>query len=332
MGTPKSQLKTDAGSMPVPFIVGCGRSGTTLLRAMFDSHPGMAVPPESYFVASMGRHRRRYERAGVFVTERFIEDLLAHQRFDLWALPEREVREVLRDEEPADLPDAIRLTYRTYAASRGKPRYGDKTPSYVLHLPLLADMFPEARFIHIIRDGHDVALSMLNIAWGPNSVEDAALHWRRHVSRGRKEGERLGPERYREVRYEDLVAEPETVIRSLCPFLDLPFEESMLRYFERAEEVMAGSRDRDKHKRLALPPTHGLRDWRTQMDARDLATFDALAGNLLHELGYQRGAAPPMQRRLMARYQSVRRQTTVFVARSIRSLRRRLRRRSRGRD
>lgn len=326
-------MSFDRASPPFPFVVGCGRSGTTLLRAMFDSHPEMAVPPESYFVASMGKRRRLYEGDGDFAVERFVRDLSAHPRYRIWALPEEELRRVLRDRDPSDLPSAIRITYAAYAALRGKTRYGDKTPSYVLHLPLLAAMFPEARFIHIIRDGRNVALSALDIEWGPNSVEDAALFWRGQVSRGRKEGARLGSERYREIRYEDLVTDPETVVRSLCPFVGLPFDESMLHYFERADEVMAGVRGRDKHERLALPPAGGLRDWQQQMDVGDLATFEALAGDLLDALGYQRGAAPTsMPSRLVARYRRALRQTRVFVARSIRSLRRRLRRLSSGVD
>lgn len=282
-----------------PFIVGCGRSGTTLIRAMLDSHPMLAVPPESHFIPSLARRRAAYLRGGdILDAERFVSDLRRHPRFRRWSLPPEDVLKALAESSPTNIADAIRIVFHLYAARQGKSRYGDKTPRYVLKIGSLAELFPEARFIHIIRDGRDVALSLLDIGGG--RVEDAALYWRRHVVRGRTAGTRLGPDRYREVRYEDLVADPESRLRSLCEFLDLRFEDSMLRYFERASDLLPGMGDPRLHQRLRLPPTSGLRDWQRQMSADDSALFDVLAGDLLTELGYERAARVPRRVRLKA--------------------------------
>jgi hypothetical protein len=275
------------GRLPFPFFVGCGRSGTTLLRAMFDSHPQMAVPPESWFVAGMARHPDTYAGPTGLDRDRFLADLLRSDRFRAWDLPPGDVRQTV--DGANDLPQAFRGVFALYAERQGKARYADKTPSYVLELRLLADLFPEARFVHVIRDGRDVALSFRDMPFGPSSIAEGARFWRRRVIAGQRSGRSLGPSRYRELRYEDLIEHTGEVLRDLCDFLDLPFEDEMLRYHERAEEASRGVKFHEQHRAIERPPTRGLRDWRTQMSPADLSTFEALAGDLLGELGYERG-------------------------------------------
>ncbi|MEX0668086.1 MAG: sulfotransferase, partial [Acidimicrobiia bacterium] len=162
------------------------------------------------------------------------------------------------------------------------------TPGYVLDLDLLARLFPEARFVHVIRDGRDVALSYLERRFGPGDLGQAALYWRRRVTAGQEGGARLGPHRYQELRYEELIDDPEGIVKRVCTFIHLEYDPSMLRYFERADELTAAAADPDAHQSLALPPTHGLRDWRTQMEPSDVALFEGLAGGTLASLGYDR--------------------------------------------
>ncbi|MDQ4058419.1 MAG: sulfotransferase [Actinomycetota bacterium] len=269
-----------------PFFVGCERSGTTLLSSMFDSHPEIAVPYESYFIPDLVDRRGRYERNGGFDLDAFINDIVTHWWFPTWRLPEDLVRRELPGSETDTLEAAIRSLYALYAQHRGKPRYAEKTPRYVFYIPMLADLFPEARFVHLVRDGRDVALSLVDRDWGPANVTEASVFWRHHVQRGRAGGRVVGPARYREIRYEDLLDAPETVVRELCDFLNLRFDDEMLRYFERSGELLGSTRNPREHQSLALPPTQGLRDWRTQMDRKDLLVFEIAAGRTLTEFGY----------------------------------------------
>jgi hypothetical protein len=276
-----------------PFIVGSERSGTTLLRAMLDSHPAMAIPPESYFVVSFARRRPHYQRPGGFDLDRFAGDLIAYRWFKRWGVSGVQLREALASARPATYGDAVRCVYRLYAVNASKQRYGDKTPSYVLNIPFLSELLPETRFIHLVRDGRDVALALMEVEFGPTCLEEAAMHWKRAVTRGRRAGRRLGEHRYRELRYEDLVADPEGSLRGLCAFISLPFDECMLRYFERGPDLTASFELPIQHRHLLLPPTKGLRNWRTQMKRDDLMAFDVLGGHLLSELGYERHACRP---------------------------------------
>lgn len=272
---------------PFLFIFGCGRSGTTLLRSMFDSHPDIAIPGESGFI---WQTRRRHERRSDFDVQSFVENLLSHRRFQRWGLDPEMIRaSMFRDPPVEDFAAAIRRLYRLFADARGKERFGDKTPGHVLRLPVIASMFPEGRFIHLVRDGRDVTLSYLDIKeWGPASVAEAALYWKKRVQYGRRKGRALEAGRYTEVRYEDLIRDPETELRRLSQFANLAFHDEMLRYFERAGEVLDLEMHPHRHQGLHRPPTVGLRDWRTKMNDEDVSCFEALAGDVLTEFDYER--------------------------------------------
>ena len=160
---------------------------------------------------------------------------------------------------------------------------------------MLERAFPGARYVHLIRDGRDAALSFLALTrrpsfnWArPRGVGSFAVQWRREVEGARRFGrERLG-ERYVELRYEDLVSDPEDGLRATCPILELEFDPAMLEYHEAPD---AGTlRD---HPKLAEPPTPGLRSWRDQMAPRQAELFEAIAGDLLTDLGYDRAHPEP---------------------------------------
>lgn len=260
------------------FVVACERSGTTLLRAMLDSHRDLAVPPESYFLIPLMQEP--------FSPDRFLSLLSDHRRFVRWGLPLGEVSDSLSKEQPGDLAGAVRVLYRTYAEYSGKTRWGDKTPGYVRHIRALAQLLPEAHFVHIIRDGRDVALSWLDAPFGPESVGEAAERWRKDVRVGRRAGRRHAADRYMEVRYEKLVTRPERVLRRICEFAELPFDQRMLAYTATADRVIETTLEPESHKRLREPPTPGLRDWRREMADADVRAFEEVAGDMLVKLGY----------------------------------------------
>jgi hypothetical protein len=269
-----------------PIFVGSGRSGTTLVQAIFSSHPQLTVVHESQFVPRLAR---RHHRSGRPVAlDRLLHDLARNPDVARMGVDVSRLGGILRGGEGLTYPDVVRAVYAQYADSRGKSRYGDKTPGYVLHLHLLADLFPEARFVHVIRDGRDVALSYMQTRFGPRRPSEGALYWRDRVASGRVAGARLGADRYRELRYEDLLQHPEREVASLSTFLYLEFHPDMLNYFQEGAKLRAETADPSAHPSLTLPPTKGLRDWRRDMKPEDVAVFEALCGRLLGELGYER--------------------------------------------
>ena len=279
---------TDAPRPPFPFVVGCNRSGTTLLRAMLDSHPDLGVPPEAYF--TIGALRGATGGAS-FDAAALLDVIAADRSFANWDLPTTAL-DPLRADPPDGAADLVRGVYDAYASKNGKPRAGDKTPRNVLHVDLLASALPEARFVHLVRDGRDVVASVREHLLGPESLPAAIDYWRDRVNAGRRAGATIGAERYLEIRYEDLVADPEPVLRDVCSFLDLAYTDAMLGYTARADQVIAGVWDARNHEGVARPPTAGVRDWRTTMSRPDVQLVDELAGDLLDELGYGRSELP----------------------------------------
>lgn len=277
---------------PFPLFVGCGRSGTTLLRAMFDSHPSLAVSHELQFVGRMARRRESFETPAGLDQERFVARLLHADSFHLLDLTEDAVRRTLAAAAPDSYASAIRALMTAYATKRGKERYGDKTPGNVTRIPLLAELFPESRFVHIVRDGRDCMLAYRGRGFGPQTLEEAALNWRTRVLRGRAAGRALGPTRYTEVGYERLVEDPERELRRLCAFLDLDYDPAMLEFHRRSEDVLTAVRPSHAQvfENLSRPVTKGIRDWRKSLEPDEVRRFAALAGDVLVQFGYDAGA------------------------------------------
>ena len=213
-----------------PFFVGCGRSGTTLLRAMFDAHPDLAVPDEVSFVVRLARphHARRYGWPRRFDPAACAALIAANASYRRWGLPPRRPGPRWPPRRPACFPDAVRRPTRRGPRTRASPATPTRRPMHVLHLPRLARMFPEARFVHLVRDGRDVALSYSQRGLGPGHGRGRRAPLAAPGGRGPAGGPAAGPGRYREVRYEDLVAEPERVLRDLCGFLDLAWDDALL--------------------------------------------------------------------------------------------------------
>jgi hypothetical protein len=316
--------RPDPGGPPF-FVVAAARSGTTLLRVMLDRHPMLAVPGEGHFIPHLWSTRERYGRSGVVERpEVWLDDLARHPSFRFWDLPIAEVRAELGGRERLGFAEAVDAAYRAYARAHGKPRWADKTPDYIDHLPLLAGLFPNARFVHMLRDGRDVALSTIDLKRFHRHAATCAHFWSRQVGGAMREGEALGPDRYLELRYEDLIDDPERELRRLCAFGDLPFDEALLEHDAHDLEKLP-ERFRPIHSRLALPPTKGLRDWRSQMPRSEVAEFEAVAGPQLSAAGYalEAGPAGPWTR-VRARWRMV-----GFAARYLRHrARARLRRRT----
>jgi len=317
LGAPPTRAQ--GADAPFLFAVGCVRSGTTMLRAMLDSHADVAVPPESYFVAPALHRAAQYSANGQFDLDRLLADVTSDDSFGDWHLSSDALDAVRHDPRPATVPEAIARLYAAYARTRAKPLVADRTPSNVLEIELLAQCFPTSRFVHLVRDGRDVVPSLVTMDFGPDDFASAALFWQARVRQGRAAGARLGPDRYLEIRYEDLVADPDPVLRGLCAFVGIEFDPAMLEYHRRADELIDSLRRPGHVQGVRRPPTPGLRDWRTTMTPRDVMLFEALAGEMLDTFGYERsGLVTSVRVRVEAAAHRARR-TVAARARTLRT-------------
>src|SRR3954451_9124785 len=274
------------------FNVGARRSGTFWLQRIVASHPEVAaVPSETHLFSDV--------IAPLFV--RF-------QHSELWSPTVGEVyvdRESILDAS-RDLCDVVFAEFLEPGASR----VAERTPLHALHLDLIAAIYPDARFVHIIRDGRDVARSIVSQGWGPETIEGAAQEWRAAVVAARAAS--LPPQTYREIRYEDLLADPEPAIRDIYGWLGLAAEDRIVE--EAVDEANVGANLGAEPSRIATAK------WHDMYSPQELVAFDRVAGDLLAELGYPpsapEGTAParPGSRRLAkvtaARLAGIRRRRT----------------------
>jgi hypothetical protein len=290
----------DGARLPAPFVVGLTRSGTTLLRMMLDAHRDLTIPPETHFVPDLIKSARDGGGPGELLAV-----ITSARTWGDFGLDEQDLGERLEAVGAGDPAGAVRAFFEAYAARIGKPRWGDKTPAYMLAIQRIGRVLPEARFIHLIRDGRDVALSQRARAINeqPPPAEQAS-RWIKRIRKSREQAAALKGPRYAEARYEDLVREPEPTLRRICALCELDWDPAMLSYHERAGERLAemagelraeGHHARqdagyriDNHAPTTRPPDPSRLDkWRREMPAEDLAAYESVAGGMLRELGYE---------------------------------------------
>ena len=289
---------------PAPFVVGVGRSGTTLLRMMLDSHPELAIPPETHFLNPLIQASGRLRFNARTATREIVHD--ERRRWNDFGLTEDDLLVSMQAVERFNTADAMRAFYRAYAEKHGKLRWGDKTPDYIRKMRKLQKTLPEARFIHVIRDGRDAGLSqnarIIKRGKDPVPAREMARRWRKRIVKSRVDAEEV--EHYLEIRYEDLVADTENALRRVCGHIELDFDPAMLTYYERAEErlqEMAGALpakkgrpEREAGERIQAhaltmkpPDPERLAVWKREMTPEENAEFENAAGYLLDDLGYE---------------------------------------------
>ncbi len=281
----------------MPFVVGVPRSGTTLLRLLLDAHPELAIPPETAFIPMLVREHG----PGPLDPARFVELVAAFETWPDFHMTREELASRSELLAGATLGDGLRAFYALYAERCGKQRCGDKTPDYGLTIDSIAALMPEARFLHIIRDPRGVAASVRPLWFAPSrNLPEIAADWARRVQATREQaGARSS---YYELRYEDLLADPESMLREICAFIDLGFDPRMLAAHRaaatrldehegrwRADGTLVISKtDRLAAQRRTLTPPDPARAeaWRTELAADEQEQVAAAAGPLLREFGY----------------------------------------------
>jgi len=290
-----SSSVTTAARMPI--VVGVARSGTTLLRMIVDAHPQLAIPPETGFLpalAELDGPRRA-------TPSRVLRVLTESPGWPDFHLEAGELLAQLEAIDPFSAAEGARCFYRVYAARFQKTRWGDKTPGYITSMTAIERLLPEACFIHVIRDGRDVAVSLRPMWFAPSrDIRKLAAYWRDQILDGRRQAAHV--RQYVEVRYETLVCETARVVAEVCERLDLPWSDETLRYYEHAaarlEEhegrtggrgsvVLTKEQRRWQQIMTTRPPDPGrMGRWRTELSPQERVQFEGVAGDLLDELGY----------------------------------------------
>lgn len=267
------------------FVVGSQRSGTTMLRLMLNQHPNIAIPHESGFITVFYPKLAGYGNLAFRQNqEKLLDDICEYHLVKRGQhVPDRAAVLAHPIADFADLIDAI---FSEYARSRGKARWGDKTPYYTTDMDVLWRLFPGCRFIHVIRDGRDVALSLRKLEWGSKSIPRLAADWRWKTVLAHKIGAVLG-EHYLEIHYEDLVMDPEGKLREVCRFLGEAYSPAMLEYPSTSERIVPRESLKWHRQSVRAPDPTKISEWKYKMSRSDAIIFEQIAGSALEQFGYE---------------------------------------------
>ena len=263
-GTGAEAAEPQPRNAPV-FVVGCQRSGTTMLRLLLDSHSRISCGPET----------------------RFLEDLERIVGSD-W---QRLSQYGFTQEEWLDRIATFFGGFQAdYARARGKVRWADKSPRYAMRLDFVLRVFPDAQVVHVIRDGRDVAVSHRK-RFGYWSSVKSTVKWPRYVAAARAAGSRIPPGQYHEVRYESLVSDQEKTMRELMDYLGETFEPEMLDFEGHAHDVPERYRAQAKVRRADAGTDRAVYSsrigtHRSELDPLVRVLLWFTARSTLKELGY----------------------------------------------
>jgi len=277
------------------YVVGCDRSGTTLLGAMLGGHSRTLCIPEAQFFHELVR--LYYKSENPLDLAEVIKTIKAHWRFKIWEFDFSEDEIINECDGVRELNDFIRVFINHYASSLGKPGityWIDHTPSNVRYAYTLSQVFPESRFIHIVRDVRGVAASVMPLPWGPNDVLEASKIWKEQLAYGLVSEMTLGPEKVIRVKFENLLEKPLEVIEKLCSWLRIDFDPAML-------DGLGYRMPRFNHNSHRLvsqkPDTRRAYAWQTSLSGREIEIIEAETCDLLMLLGYEQQYGFPARSR-----------------------------------
>ncbi|MGQ0847215.1 MAG: sulfotransferase family protein [Sporichthyaceae bacterium] len=285
------------GNRPV-LVLGCPRSGTTLLQLMLHAHPRLVAPPENRHVLPAWDRREEWGDLGREANRRRLASFVTGTKSAIWEMGlDRAVVAEHILAAPPTLGSALEAVQLAFAEHVGAERWCDKRPLYVRHVPALRRLFPDAMFVNLTRDGRAAAASLIRMPWFDHGLEQAIGTWLLAVEHADAARASLPADTWFDLRYEDLVTDPEAELRRLCGWLGEDFDPAMLKPAEVKGAVVPERKT--WHANTSGPVVAArVESWRTELSAREVALLDAVAGTALRANGYAVGAERAERRRV----------------------------------
>ena len=267
------------------FIFGSPRSGTSLLSRMIDSHEQLVVPNESLifkmFSSSLGNYG---DLNKLFNQQELLKDILATRVIQYWSPCPRfdEVAPLIKQPGFAGVIEALICSR---APEKKLLAWGEKSPGHVFYWKEIKQTYPNAKVVHIIRDGRDVASSIINARMGPKTYFAAAKMWCDYLDGVAEIKQDCSEEDYIEIRYEDLLSEPEENLQKICTTLGVEYSEKMLKFFEKNASYQTDATNLENLNKPLI--ASNKEKWRKNLSDSDLQEFETVAGQHLSAYGFE---------------------------------------------
>ncbi|TKB46643.1 sulfotransferase family protein [Thalassotalea mangrovi] len=284
------------------FIVGCPRSGTTLLQVKLSAIEELAIPPEDDFILRF-YYKLKQDCERILTDQEvnhLIDDLFYHDNgtFSQWHVSREQINQELATRKDITLRQLIDAIYQAFLNRlENKQRWGCKVPYFAAHIETLQHIFPFAKFIHIVRDGRAAYQSMLEREQHPDARQypkspfNIAWQWQRFVNSAESAGQKFSPQFLR-IHYENLLADADAVYAQLATFLDVKVSQLTQDYYQ---NLLDNQLIRQDNIALYVKPkidASKAQRWQKHLSPYQLACFEAVAGNTLQHMGYPLSKPP----------------------------------------
>lgn len=281
---------------------------------MLNSHPHLAVPHETAFIVPLYRKRDSFGDFGDPENRRKVGEWIVKDKKSrnerLKATPEELIEAVVL--APPTLGSMLAACFALNARNQGKPRWGDKRPSHAWNLNAIFGFFPDAQYVNVIRDPRACAASMNRVGWSWGGVESATEMWQRAIVSAEAWRRKLPGDQFFDVRYEDLVADPEAVLGEVCAFLGLdPAGIGAMLDYHQDPDRPTGT----PFKEISNPvTTDSVNSWEERLTDTDLALIEEIVGEEMRRIGYESaGTGVPVPKDRMKEFRRIRSNRTKQI-------------------
>lgn len=263
--------------------MGAQRSGTTLLRLILNAHSRIAIPEEARFLTPILKKKHLAKHFSGESLRRLVRYLSANEQFRLWNYNSHPFLAGLSQKDAVSLRELIETMFSSYCAAEGKTIWGDKS-LFFSSIDILGTLFPDARFIHIVRDGRDVFDSWRKMDSTKGNAAVIALDWRYKLYRIERSLKRIPSAQQLTIRYEDLIGEPEKQLKAICAFIGVEYEAGMLDFHKTSHQYIG-----DHHSNLIFNAINNANraKWRKNLTPVEINAFTLMTGSRLKQYGYE---------------------------------------------
>lgn len=270
------------------FIIGTERSGSNLLRAILNSHPHISIPHPPHIMKELGPKINRY--GDLSIDQNFhhlIDDVIKLVRLHFVSWPVELNRDSLfKRSATRSLYSINAIIYEDYAKHMKKNRWGCKSTFMIHYIDEILKVHPNAQFIHLVRDGRDVAVSARKSVFNHFHPYYVAKLWSKEQALAISWRQKIPASQFKTIRYEELIAHPESTVKDVCDFLEEEYQEDLLRYFEKNDvtELSKLSASWKNISRAVL--SDNSKKYRKELSPNEIALFECVAKRELEAFGY----------------------------------------------
>jgi hypothetical protein len=278
------------------FIIGNPRSGTSLLRLILHSHSQICIPPESHFFLWL---EEKYSQWEMTLLDAYLIDLFNSTKFETWEISEKKLKAFIIEQNPASYAQLNSLVYYAFNKNPAKKVlfWGDKNKLWKEKLRSIVKHYPKAKFIHLIRDGRDVACSFKEIAHKnlqtkyapklPTEISSIANRWVENVNFIERFLSELNPTNTFSIQYENLLRNMQTELTPIAAFIGIELEPQMFEYYNQSKESIEPAAFFQWKEKLQSPPdVDNISKFRHQLTLEEIATFNRIAQRELQFYNY----------------------------------------------